>query len=135
MRVADEKGGVLVMVTIWLPVLVLFVMFVLETGNWFVHKRHLQGQADAAAFAGGAMFSDCFMPAGGGDAAIFNEASKYAGEAGSWQGTTYGTALHNERWATRIKARSAFSTRARPTRPPVRRPTTPRRRARARPRT
>ncbi len=96
MRLADEKGGVLVMVTVWLPVLVLFVMFVLETGNWFVHKRHLQGQADAAAFAGGAMFSDCFMPAGGGDAAIFNEASKYAGEAGSWQGTTYGTALHNE---------------------------------------
>jgi hypothetical protein len=96
MRLADERGGVLVMVTIWLPVLVLFMMFVLETGNWFVHKRHLQGQADAAAFAGGAMFSDCFTPAGGGDAAIFNEASTYAGQAGSWQGTGYGTALHNE---------------------------------------
>jgi Putative Flp pilus-assembly TadE/G-like len=96
MQLANEKGGVLVMVTIWLPVLVLFVMFVLETGNWFVHKRHLQVQADAAAFAGGAMFSDCFTPAGGGDATIFNEASKYAGQAGSFQGASYGTALHND---------------------------------------
>jgi hypothetical protein len=93
---ADEKGGVLVMVTIWLPVLVLFVMFVLETGNWFVHERHLQAQADAAAFAGGAMFGDCFASSGGGDDAIFNEASKYAGQAGSFQGASYGSALHNE---------------------------------------
>jgi Putative Flp pilus-assembly TadE/G-like len=94
-RVRDERGGVLVLVAVFLPVAIAFVMLVLETGNWWVHKRHLQVQADAAAFAGGAMFSGCFSPAGGGDTAIFEEASRYSGEAGTWLGTPYGSAQHN----------------------------------------
>src|SRR4051794_15448240 len=47
----SEAGGVLVMVAIWLPVLVLFLIFAIDVGNWFEHKRHLQMQADAAALA------------------------------------------------------------------------------------
>ena len=48
---ADERGAVLVMVALMLPVLILFVTFVVDVGNWFEHKRHLQLQADAAALA------------------------------------------------------------------------------------
>src|SRR5205085_254686 len=31
--------------------------FVVDVGNWFVHRRHLQTQADAAALGGGDSFS------------------------------------------------------------------------------
>jgi hypothetical protein len=92
----EERGVAVVMVALWLPLMVLFLMFVVEVGNWYVHKRHLQAQTDAAAFAGGAMFNSCFFPGGGGDAAVFNEATKYAGSAGSFQATSFGTAQHNE---------------------------------------
>ena len=40
------------MFVVFLPVLLLFVTFVIDVGNWFEHKRHLQLQADAAALAG-----------------------------------------------------------------------------------
>ena len=52
-----EEGGALVMFVVFLPVLVLFVVFVVDVGNWFVHKRHLQLQADAGALAGGGSFT------------------------------------------------------------------------------
>jgi hypothetical protein len=42
---------VLITVVLWLPLLVLMASFVLDVANWFVHKRHLQMQADAAALA------------------------------------------------------------------------------------
>lgn len=47
----DDDGGVLVQVAITLPLMILLASFVIDMGNWFVHKRHLQMQADAAAFA------------------------------------------------------------------------------------
>ena len=47
-----EQGAVLITVVLWLPLLVLMASFVLDVANWFVHKRHLQMQADAAALAG-----------------------------------------------------------------------------------
>jgi hypothetical protein len=49
-----ERGAVLVIVAVWLPVLVLMATFVIDVANWFVHKRHLQMQADAAALAAAA---------------------------------------------------------------------------------
>jgi hypothetical protein len=52
----DQRGGVLVLVALALPVLILFLMFVVEVGHWFEHKRHLQLQADAGALAGGGGF-------------------------------------------------------------------------------
>ncbi len=51
-RANDERGGVLVMVVFWIPVLAVVLTFVVDVGNWFEHKRHLQMQADAAALAG-----------------------------------------------------------------------------------
>ena len=46
----------LVMVAVMLPVLVLFTGLAVDTANWWVHKRHLQNQADAAALAGATRF-------------------------------------------------------------------------------
>jgi hypothetical protein len=77
-RLRAEDGGVLVMVTLWLPILVLFVIFVVDVGNWFVHKRHLQMQADAGALAGGGKFT---FPCS--DAPILSESRKYAGDPSS----------------------------------------------------
>jgi Flp pilus assembly protein TadG len=47
----DERGGVLVMFVLFLPVLLMFAAFVLDVGHWFQLRRHLQASADAAALA------------------------------------------------------------------------------------
>jgi Flp pilus assembly protein TadG len=77
----DPRGATLVIFAIWLPVLVLFATFVLDVGNWFVHKRHLQTQADAGALAAGGSFNQCF--GGGGSTAVENMARRYAGDPGA----------------------------------------------------
>jgi Putative Flp pilus-assembly TadE/G-like len=73
-----ERGAALVIVVIWLPVLLVVFMFVVDTGNWFVHKRHLQMQADAGALAGGGVFR---IPCS--DAPILDETRNYAGDPGA----------------------------------------------------
>jgi putative Flp pilus-assembly TadE/G-like protein len=75
MRARDDRGVVLVMFAVWLPVLLAFVVFVVDVGNWFVHKRHLQMQADAGALAGGGVFT---VPCN--DAPIVATSRKYAGD-------------------------------------------------------
>jgi hypothetical protein len=50
-RVSDESGVTLVIVALWLPVAVAFALFIVDAANLFVHKRHLQVQADAAVLA------------------------------------------------------------------------------------
>ena len=62
-----------------LPFLLLLVALSIDIGNWWVHKRHLQLQADAAALAGGGRFNECFANPAGADAVITGEATKYAG--------------------------------------------------------
>jgi hypothetical protein len=54
-----ERGSVLVTVVLWIPVLAIMLTFVVDVGNWFEHKRHLQMQADAAALAGAQEFGAC----------------------------------------------------------------------------
>ncbi len=71
----DEQGGVLVLFAVWLPVLMLFATFVVDVGNWFEHKRHLQLQADAGALAGGTAFT---FPCS--DSDIEDAARQYAGD-------------------------------------------------------
>jgi hypothetical protein len=71
---ADERGGVLVMVAVGLAVLLLFLVFVIDVGNWFVHKRHLQLQADAAAFAAAQDVRICPN-----DAAVADTVARYSG--------------------------------------------------------
>ena len=79
----SEDGGVLVFVGLLFPVLALFLALSVDIGNWWVHKRHLQMQVDAAALAGGARFSQCFPDAGVGNDAIQAEATRFGGGPGS----------------------------------------------------
>lgn len=55
--ITGEDGVAVVTVALWLPLLVLFVSFAIDIGNWFLHDRHLQLQADAGALAAGGDFS------------------------------------------------------------------------------
>jgi Flp pilus assembly protein TadG len=48
----EERGSVLVIVAVALPVFVIFAVLVVDVASWYVHRNHLQLQADAAAFAG-----------------------------------------------------------------------------------
>src|SRR3954454_16206848 len=46
-----ERGGVLLLVGLCMPVLIGFTGLVIDVGNHFEHRRHLQTQADAAVLA------------------------------------------------------------------------------------
>ena len=48
---AGERGAVLVWFALLLPVLLAFAAFVVDVGQAFMLKRHLQASADAAALA------------------------------------------------------------------------------------
>ena len=48
----DSRGAVMVLVALGLPAFIGFAGLVIDVGNWFEHKRHLQLQADAGALAG-----------------------------------------------------------------------------------
>jgi Flp pilus assembly protein TadG len=72
-----EDGGILVLVALWAPVLVLLMAFVIDIGNWFEHKRHLQLQADAAALAAAGDFR---IPCT--DTPIVTQAMNYSGFSG-----------------------------------------------------
>jgi hypothetical protein len=87
-----EDGGILVFVALLLPVVLLFLSFTVDIGNWWVHKRHLQTQVDAAALAGGALLGECFTDPVGANTAIQNEATRFGGGAGSsYNGQVGGT--------------------------------------------
>jgi len=58
---SSERGAVIVMVAIWLPVLALFVSFAVDFAHFFDYSRNLQNRADAAALAAGDTFGGaCF---------------------------------------------------------------------------
>src|SRR4051812_39104817 len=81
----SERGGVLVLVAIAIPVIIMLASFVIDVGNWYEHKRHLQLQADAAALAGGGLYkSPCDS---GTDGSIAAEARRYGGPAATGGGT------------------------------------------------
>ena len=69
----DARGAVLVFVALTLPVMIGMGGLVVDVGNWFAHKRHLQVQADAGALAAAGKFR---IPCEA--ATIENEAAKYS---------------------------------------------------------
>jgi hypothetical protein len=84
---SDESGQIAILTAgIVLAIVFLFLLSI-DIGNWYVHHRHLQTQADAAALAGGAHFADCFSSDAGvaaaANATIENAALEYAGGPGS----------------------------------------------------
>jgi hypothetical protein len=88
LRRSGERGAVLVMATIWMASAIGFVIFAVDLGHWFEHKRHLQLQVDAGAFAGGTGFNACVAatpaqradPAGAANTAIATTARQFSGD-------------------------------------------------------
>jgi hypothetical protein len=68
------------MFALWMPVIILVASFVIDAANWFEHKRHLQLQADAGAFAAGSLFNGCFGDQAAANTLIDSQVRKYAGD-------------------------------------------------------
>lgn len=83
--VPDERGAVGVLVAVILPVLILLSSFVIDIGNWFVHERHLQTQADAGALAGGQEFQ---FGGACSNTSIEQRAMQYSGTHTAYDGAT-----------------------------------------------
>ena len=79
-RSQDERGVSIVLVALVLPLILLLGVVTVDVGNWWVHKRHLQTQVDAAAFAGGPQFVGCFHDPAAANSAIASRALAYAGD-------------------------------------------------------
>jgi Flp pilus assembly protein TadG len=83
-RLRDDRGGILVLAAVTLPIFLLICALVVDAGNWFTHKRQLQNRADAGALAAGVEYLSQLQscqtnPSGAGDA-IADAAKRYAGD-------------------------------------------------------
>jgi Flp pilus assembly protein TadG len=90
---SDQQGAVLVIFALFAPVAILLAAFTMDAGNWFLHKRHLQVQADAAVFAAAREFQPCL------DTSVYSRAGQYggAGSVSTPSGTVSSTTpLRNE---------------------------------------
>ena len=70
----------MVLFALLIPVIFGVGAIVLDIGNWYVHKRHLQTQVDAAVLAAGPAFVGCFHAPSAANTAIAETASAYAGD-------------------------------------------------------
>src|SRR5436309_1065398 len=86
MRARSERGAVLVTAVLFMPVMLFMLVFVVDVGNWWTHKRQAQLQVDAAALSGGDKFGECFSnngkPSANADSTMQAEADVYAGVPG-----------------------------------------------------
>jgi Putative Flp pilus-assembly TadE/G-like len=71
----EERGAMAITVALLLPALLGVGALAVDVGNWYVHKRELQTQADAAALAGAAYFKYPCV-----DEPISDAAESYAGK-------------------------------------------------------
>jgi Putative Flp pilus-assembly TadE/G-like len=71
----DQRGAMAITVALLFPALLALGVFAVDVGNWYVHKRELQTQADAAALAGADNFR---YPCD--DTSISAAAQSYAGK-------------------------------------------------------
>jgi hypothetical protein len=74
---AGERGAVVILFAVFAPIAILLAAFAIDTGNWFLHDRHLQLQADAGALAAAQAFEPCSNPA------IEAQARQYSGVSGT----------------------------------------------------
>ena len=58
-RVRDERGQIVVLFALLIPVLLALAAIVIDVGNMYVHKKNLQTLVDAGAFAGATKFVGC----------------------------------------------------------------------------
>jgi hypothetical protein len=75
-----EHGQVVVMFALLIPVFFAIAAIVLDVGNWYVHKRHLQTQVDAAVLASALQFSGCARDPISANVNIRTVALGYAGD-------------------------------------------------------
>jgi hypothetical protein len=54
----SERGAVVVMVAVWLPVLAIFASFAIDFGHFFDYSRNLQNRADAIALSMGLQYGN-----------------------------------------------------------------------------
>jgi Putative Flp pilus-assembly TadE/G-like len=78
--VRHEAGQVVVFFALLIPVIFGLAAIVMDVGNWFVHKRHLQTQVDAAVLAAAPHFVGCFHDPIAANLAISSRALGYAGD-------------------------------------------------------
>jgi hypothetical protein len=79
-RSTRERGQIIVLFALLVPVIFGLGTVVMSVGNWYVLKRHLQTQVDAAALAGGPAFTGCFQDPSGTNSKIRQQALEYAGD-------------------------------------------------------
>jgi Putative Flp pilus-assembly TadE/G-like len=74
---SGDRGGVMVTVALFAPVAVLFMSLALDVSSAYLHRRHLQLQADAGALAAAQAFLPCS------NSAIEAAARQYSGYEGA----------------------------------------------------
>ena len=83
LRARDERGQVVVLFALLIPVFLALGAIVLDVGNWYIHKKHLQTLVDAGALAAAPKFVGCSFQFGNPAAAnhaIREVALEYAGD-------------------------------------------------------
>jgi Putative Flp pilus-assembly TadE/G-like len=102
--VRGDDGIALIKVALWMPLLILLMSFVIDVGNWFVHRRHLQTQADAAALAAAGDYRVGCQAGDAANAAMRATAKKYGGVVSA------GVAAYNEQLGTTPQANVGIRT-------------------------
>lgn len=80
LRAASQSGQVAVFFALLIPVFFAFGAIVLDIGNWYIHKRHLQTQVDAAVLASAPAFGGCFFDPPAANGNVATSALAYAGD-------------------------------------------------------
>jgi Flp pilus assembly protein TadG len=110
----EERGGILALSAIMIPVFIVLTAMVVDVGQWYTHKRQLQTRADAGALAAGVEYAANWQPCvQSSDATlkanaargIANVARQYAAdpEATDYAPDSLPTPLYNENIATQSK--------------------------------
>jgi hypothetical protein len=60
-----ERGSVMVIVALWLPLVAIFASFAIDASHWWDFSRNLQNRADAAALAAGTELAPACLGVGG----------------------------------------------------------------------
>lgn len=88
----SERGQVVILFALLIPVLIGTGSIVIGIGNWYTHGKHLQTKADASALAGGGVWG--FPCAADSDPAIELQARTYVGAHTQADGTVFNSTLN-----------------------------------------
>lgn len=95
---AEERGAVLVVTIAVMASLLLIASYAIDTALWFVHRAHLQTQADAAALAGSQDFQ--FPCTSTVNSTIATDVNRYDGTGASTPPGTYSQAVNTQVYST-----------------------------------